>query len=71
MSLLPTAYSGLSDWRSTHGAERRVGAMHAGPNVAALALYAGSWLARGRGHRGVLSAMTGGGLLAAGGWLGG
>lgn len=70
-SAVPTAYAGLSDWLDTDGAERRVGLVHAALNTAALSLYGASWLARGRGRRGVGLAFAGAGLLCAGGWLGG
>jgi nitrite reductase/ring-hydroxylating ferredoxin subunit/uncharacterized membrane protein len=68
---VPSVYAGVSDWMDTDGAERRVGLVHAALNAAALSLYGASWLARGRGRRGVGLAVAGAGLLGAGGWLGG
>jgi uncharacterized membrane protein len=73
VSAIPTAAAGATDWLSTHGAPRRVGLVHGLVNDAALMLFLLSWRARRRGSRGsgfVLS-MLGGGLLGAGGWLGG
>lgn len=73
---LPTAASGLLDWADAEPADdevRRVGAVHAVANVAALALYGGSLAARRRGRhgRGRLLAAAGAGALAVGGHLGG
>ncbi|HEX8510853.1 MAG TPA: DUF2231 domain-containing protein, partial [Propionibacteriaceae bacterium] len=36
LSALPATFTGLSDWRETLGAERRVGLVHAALNTAAL-----------------------------------
>src|SRR4051812_28315763 len=73
---LPTALSGLTDWAdSTVGNEavKRVGIVHATSNLAAAALFAGSWVARKRGARGTgkLLALAAGSALSAGGFLGG
>jgi nitrite reductase/ring-hydroxylating ferredoxin subunit/uncharacterized membrane protein len=73
---VPTAVSGSTDWAdSTVGSEavKRVGLVHAASNVAAVALFASSWLARKRGARGrgKLLALAGGSALSAGGFLGG
>jgi nitrite reductase/ring-hydroxylating ferredoxin subunit/uncharacterized membrane protein len=73
---LPTALAGWTDWAdSTVGnpAVKRVGIVHAASNVAALTLFAGSWVARKRGSRatGKLMALVAGGALGAGGYLGG
>ena len=69
---LPAVVTGLSDWSDTEGSERRVGAMHAATNAAALGLYVSSWLARGSaaggGRKRSLAALT---VLSVGGWLGG
>ncbi len=70
---LPTAAAGLADWSELDDPERRIGLVHAASNVAATALYATSFVARRRGHRGVGVAL---GLAAAsaatiGGYLGG
>ena len=72
-SAAPTIAAGLSDWRYTAGAERRVGIAHALGNSVALSLYTASYLARRRGHHGlgVLTALAGAGALSVSGWLGG
>lgn len=73
VSALPTAVTGLNDWSDTMGAESRVGVAHAGANVAALGLYAGSLLARRAGHRrrGIVLGLAGLAALSVGGYLGG
>ncbi len=73
VAAVPTATSGLNDWADTHGAESRVGLVHATANVAALSLYLASLVARARGNRrsGRMLGLGGLGMLAAGGYLGG
>jgi nitrite reductase/ring-hydroxylating ferredoxin subunit/uncharacterized membrane protein len=76
VAALPTALTGISDWADTELADegvRRVGLVHAGANVSALLLYSASLSARWRGARlrGALLALTGAGVLGAGGYLGG
>jgi hypothetical protein len=44
----PTAATGLAEWSETTTGSRRVGAVHAFSNTAALVSYAASWRARGR-----------------------
>ncbi len=70
---LPVAATGASDWVDTTGAERRVGTVHLGANVAATALYAGSWWARRRGLQplGVSLGLAGAAVAIAAGGLGG
>jgi nitrite reductase/ring-hydroxylating ferredoxin subunit/uncharacterized membrane protein len=73
---IPTAITGTSDWADTTPADdtvRRIGAVHAVSNVAALALYGASLAARRRGRRvrGVLLGLAGMGALGIGGHLGG
>jgi nitrite reductase/ring-hydroxylating ferredoxin subunit/uncharacterized membrane protein len=72
LSALPTAATGSSDWADTQSKERRVGLVHAAANSLALALFAGSWVERRRGHRliGVGLGFAGAGALGAGGYLG-
>ncbi|MFE5703670.1 Rieske 2Fe-2S domain-containing protein [Rhodococcus koreensis] len=73
LAAVPATLTGASDWADTLGAERRVGAVHAVSNYAAVAAYLASWAARRRGRHGVgigLSA-AGAGLLGVSGWLGG
>lgn len=73
LAALPTAAAGAADWATTTGAQRRTGLVHAAVNDVALTAFLLSWQARRRGHRvrGVLLSLAGGGLLGAGGWLGG
>jgi nitrite reductase/ring-hydroxylating ferredoxin subunit/uncharacterized membrane protein len=76
LAAAPTAATGLNDWADTTPASdsvRRVGAVHAVANVAALGLYAAPWAARRRGRhgRGVALGLAGLGALTVGGHLGG
>jgi nitrite reductase/ring-hydroxylating ferredoxin subunit/uncharacterized membrane protein len=76
LASVPTAASGLNDWADTTPASdsvRRIGAVHAVANVAALALYTASWAARRNDDhgRGVALGLAGAGALAVGGHLGG
>ena len=72
-SALPTAVSGLADWSELNEPERRTGLVHAVANVIATALYALSFVARRRGHRGkgVVLGLAGAAAATAGGFLGG
>src|SRR4051794_26708787 len=76
LASLPAAASGLNDWADTTPADdsvRRVGAVHALANVAALTLYGASLAARrgGRHARGVTLGFAGAAALGLGGHLGG
>jgi nitrite reductase/ring-hydroxylating ferredoxin subunit/uncharacterized membrane protein len=76
LAAIPTAATGANDWADTTPADatvRRIGAVHAGSNVAALLLYGSSLTARrcGRRGRGVLLGLAGFGALTVGGHLGG
>lgn len=71
LSALPAAMAGLSDWTSTHQAERRVGLVHAGCSLAGVGLLAASWVQRARNRPGRATLLSGVGLLGASGWLGG
>jgi nitrite reductase/ring-hydroxylating ferredoxin subunit/uncharacterized membrane protein len=76
LAALPTAVSGANDWADSEIADervRRVGVVHAAANVSALALVAGSLVARRRGSHGVGRALAaaGNGVLGLGGLLGG
>jgi len=76
LAALPTAASGLNDWADTTPASdsvRRMGAVHAVANVAALGLYAASLAARKRDRhgRGVALGLAGIGALTVGGHFGG
>lgn len=70
---LPAALTGAADWSDTDGAPRRVGVVHAVVNSSALALYAGSWIARRRGRhaQGVALSWAGATFATVGGFLGG
>jgi nitrite reductase/ring-hydroxylating ferredoxin subunit/uncharacterized membrane protein len=70
---VPAALAGAADWSDTEGASRRVGVVHAVVNSSALALYAGSWIARRRGRhaRGVALSWAGATFATVGGFLGG
>jgi nitrite reductase/ring-hydroxylating ferredoxin subunit/uncharacterized membrane protein len=73
LTALPSALSGLSDWRFTSEAERRVGLVHAVFNTTAVTAYGLSWWARRRQRyvAGVIWSMAGAAALTGGGWLGG
>ncbi|MCZ2806163.1 Rieske (2Fe-2S) protein [Modestobacter sp. VKM Ac-2983] len=47
---VPAAMAGAADWSEQDDAVRRLGAVHAVANVAALGLYVGSLVARGKGN---------------------
>lgn len=73
LAALPSAATGFSDWVDTADAERRVGFLHLGANIAAVGLYAFSWVARrlGKELAGGLLGAAGGGVMTMAGWLGG
>ena len=73
LSAVPTAATGLNDWSDTIGGERRIGAVHATANVAALTLYTASLIARRGGGRGAgkVLGLAGFGVLVVGAYLGG
>ena len=73
LAAVPTAASGLAEWREADAPSRRVGTVHAASNSAALTLYASSYLARRRGRhaRAVALGVAGGLVATAGGYLGG
>lgn len=73
VTALPTAAAGLSDWSDTTGEQRRIGLVHAGGNVVALACYTCSWVLRRRGRRakGVAMGILGATAATVGGYLGG
>ncbi len=73
MVTIPTAASGLSDWADTPDPQvRRMGFVHAASNAVALALNAGSYVARRRGRRTVGARLTAASALplTVGGFLG-
>ncbi|WP_369139396.1 Rieske 2Fe-2S domain-containing protein [Modestobacter versicolor] len=59
---LPAALAGAADWSEQDDAVRRLGAVHAVTNVAALGLYVGSLVARGKGNGGLGRALAYSGL---------
>lgn len=63
---LPAAAAGLTDWSALAPEQRRVGLVHATGNTIALALYAGSLMARLRGRQTAGRALAYAGLSAAG-----
>ena len=73
LTVAPTAASGWAEWHRSDRASQRVGVAHAALNVAAVGLYAGSWVARrGDRHRlGAMLALVGAGTAGAAGYLGG
>lgn len=73
LAAVPTALTGLADWREGGDRVRPVGALHAVLNTGALALYTGSWLLRRRGRRatGVAASLAAGALVGVSGYLGG
>ena len=70
---LPAAVAGAADWSEQDDAVRRLGALHAVANVAALSLYVGSLVARskGNGTAGRLLAYSGLGVASASASIGG
>jgi uncharacterized membrane protein len=54
LSAVPTVLTGLAEWRGTARPESRVASAHAGLNLLAIGLYAGSLALRGRSHRGAV-----------------
>jgi len=73
LAAVPTALSGLADWRTTSDPARTVGGAHAALNSTALVLFAASWRARRHGHQavGTLLALAGLGSAGTAGYLGG
>jgi hypothetical protein len=73
VAAVPTALAGAGDWAGLTGTDHRIGAVHALGTDAAVFLFAGSLIARLRGHHGVGTALgLAGNTVAAGaGFLGG
>ncbi|NYG57093.1 hypothetical protein BJ980_000016 [Nocardioides daedukensis] len=69
----PTAWAGWAEWSTAGPREKRVGLVHAVTNAVAIGTYAGSWIARRRGHHdtGARLALLGAAVAGAGGYLGG
>ncbi|WP_104524076.1 Rieske (2Fe-2S) protein [Blastococcus atacamensis] len=64
---VPAALSGAADWSEQGAGVRRLGALHAVMNTAALGLYVGSLVARSRGRGGLGRVLSYSGLGLAGG----
>ena len=62
VAAVPAALSGAADWSEQEPGVRRLGALHALLNSAALGLYVGSLVARGRGRGGLGRALSYSGL---------
>jgi nitrite reductase/ring-hydroxylating ferredoxin subunit len=73
VAAVPTALAGAADWSEEDSGVRRLGALHALLNVAALGLYVGSLVARGRrrGALGRVLSYSGLGLASASASIGG
>ncbi|REK86980.1 Rieske (2Fe-2S) protein [Streptomyces inhibens] len=73
LSAAPAALAGWVDWAEQHEDQMRTGLVHAASVAAAIGLYAGSWVHRGRGRTALGKALGFAGLCAAGtgGMLGG
>src|SRR5215203_4581562 len=70
---VPAALAGAADWSEQDAGVRRLGAIHASLNVAALGLYVGSLVARGKGRGGLgrLLSYSGLGIASASASIGG
>ncbi|MCZ7528602.1 MAG: Rieske (2Fe-2S) protein [Acidimicrobiia bacterium] len=73
LSSVATAAAGAADWSDTDREEQRVGVVHAAANVAGVALYGLSALARRRGRRRAATTygLAGMAVMTVGGYLGG
>jgi nitrite reductase/ring-hydroxylating ferredoxin subunit/uncharacterized membrane protein len=71
VAAVPTAMAGWNDWASLEKDQRRTGLVHALANATALALFAGSLVARARGRDGRALSYTALGFAGAGAYLGG
>jgi uncharacterized membrane protein len=72
-SAVPTALAGFADLPTLSTRKQRAAVVHALSNSAALALFASSWWARARGHRGkgIVDGVLGSAVATLGGYLGG
>ncbi|QCX26876.1 DUF2231 domain-containing protein [Nocardioides jishulii] len=73
LTIAPTAWAGWAEWSTSGEREKRVGLVHAGSIVVTFGAYAGSWVARRRGHHraGAALALGGATVLGASAYLGG
>lgn len=73
VAVVPTALSGAADWAGTYGPTQRLGLVHGAANSIGTGLQAASWVARGRGHRGlgVVLSLAGLGIAVGAAYLGG
>ncbi|HYN30770.1 MAG TPA: DUF2231 domain-containing protein [Dermatophilaceae bacterium] len=73
LAVVPTALTGLAEWRETSEPETRLGSAHAVLNAVGGTAMAASWWYRrsGRHATGVLLSLVGAGVVGASGFLGG
>lgn len=73
LAAVPTAVTGLAEWRDSEAEARRVGALHAVTSTAATVLYGCSYLARSRGRlrAGIALGVIGGVVAFVDGYFGG
>ena len=73
LAAVPAAVTGAIDWSDTTGEDHRMGALHGVGNLVVTGLYATSWMARRRGHRGlgIVLGLAGGTVATATAYLGG
>jgi nitrite reductase/ring-hydroxylating ferredoxin subunit/uncharacterized membrane protein len=67
VAAVPAALTGAADWSEQDAGVRRLGALHAAANTAALGLYVGALVARGRGRETLGLVLSYAGLGVAGG----
>ena len=73
LAAAPTFWTGWAEWSGADRASQRVGVVHAVTNGVAIGSFAGSWVARRRGHHraGKGLALVGAAALGVAGYLGG
>ncbi|QCB92398.1 DUF2231 domain-containing protein [Cellulomonas shaoxiangyii] len=73
LAALPTALTGAADWFNGNRRVQRVGAVHAALNSVGLGMYAGAYLLRKKGRRGLGKAvvLAAGAVVGVSGYLGG
>ncbi len=73
VSAIPAVLAGWADWLQLHEQQKRVGIVHAAANATAVALYAASWIQRGRGKQtsGKVLSYAGLAVVSGAGFLGG
>ena len=73
LGAVPAAATGIADWSELDARQQRVGVVHWGANLAAVALYSASYIQRRRGKQlsGRILGLTGLAIISASGYLGG